>query len=141
MTALTMTAASISLDSGPHDADAIAGEAFAAGAVVYQRASDSKWLKAQCDGTAEEAGSVALGIALGTADAAGARVSIARDGAVISIGVAATAGFYYCPGRTAGALIPTADLASTDKSTLIAQAISTSKLLLQRVYNAGSVVA
>lgn len=141
MTALTMTAASITLDSGPHDADAIAGEAFACGAVVYQRASDSKWLKAQCDGTAEEAGSVDLGIALSTADAANARVTVAKTGAVLSVGAVATAGFYYCPGRTAGSLIPTADLASTDKSTLIAQAISTSKLLLQRLYNAGSVVA
>lgn len=142
MTALSITAANVSLDSGAHDADQIAGEAFIAGAVVYQRASDGKWLKAQCDGTAEEAGSVALGIALATADAAGARVSIARDGAIVSVGSAVClAGFYYCPARTAGSLIPTADLASTDKSTLAAVGISTSKLLIQRVYNATSIVA
>jgi hypothetical protein len=142
MTALSITAANVSLDSGAHDVDQIAGEAFIAGAVVYQRASDSKWLKAQCDGTAEEAGSVALGIALATADAAGARVSIARDGAVVSVGSAVClAGFFYCPGRTAGALIPSADLASTDKASLAAFGISTSKLLVQRLYNSGAVVA
>ena len=138
-TALSITAASVSLDSGPHDTDQVAGEAFVAGAVVYQRASDSKWLKAQSDGTAEEAGNVDIGIALGTADAAGARVSIAKPGAVLSLGTG-TAGVAYFIGRTAGAIVPAADLASTDKATLIGLGIGSSKLLLTRLYHAGSVV-
>lgn len=137
-TALTITAASVSLDSGPFD-NGIAGEAFAAGAVVYQRASDSKWLKAQCDGTAEEAGNVDIGVALATADAANARVAIAKPGAVLSLGTG-TAAVVYLPGRTAGSLIPSADLASTDKATIAAIGIGSSKVLLTRVYNAGAVV-
>ena len=139
MAALTIAAASVSLDSGPHDADQAAGEAFVAGAAVYKRASDSKWLKAQCDGTAEEAGSVDIGIALGTADAANARVSIAKAGAVLSLATG-TAAIVYLAGRTAGSLIPSADLASTDKATIVAIGIGSSKVMVQRVYNATAVV-
>ena len=142
MTALSITAANVSLDSGPHDVDCVAGEAFNAGAAVYRKDADGLWYKAQCDGTAEEAGSTELGIALFTASGAGARGAVAKDGAVVSVGSAVClAGFFYCPGRTAGSLIPSADLASTDKATLAAVGISTSKLLVRRTYNAGMVIA
>lgn len=138
-TALSITAANVSLDSGPRESDQIAGEAFAAGAVVYLKASDGKWYKAQSDGTAEEAGSVDIGLALSTADAAGARLSIAKAGAVVSLGTG-TAAVAYFVGRTAGAIIPAADLASTDKATLIGLGIGTNKLLLTRLYHSGAVV-
>jgi hypothetical protein len=139
MSALSITAANVSLVSGAHDADCIAGEAFVAGAVVYQRASDLKWLKAQCDGTAEEAGSVDLGIALATADAAGARVSVAKSGAIVGLGTGTTAGVYVV-GTTAGAINPVADLVSTNKLTLVGICIGSSNLLVQRLYNSGAVV-
>lgn len=140
MSALTITAASVLWSSGSNPTgDQIAGEAFAAGAAVYLKASDGKWYKAQCDGTAEEAGSEELGIALATADAAGARVSIAKTGCVVSIGTG-TAGIVYCPGRTAGSWVPTADLLSTDKVTVGAVCIGSSKLLVHRIYNAGAVI-
>ena len=139
MAALTITAASVQWQSGPIAQDQIAGEAFAAGALVY-RAANGTWLKAQCDGTAIEAGSEELGMALATADAANARVSIALPTATISIGTG-TAGVIYCPGRTAGTLIPSADLASTDKVTVAALGIGSSKVYLTRVYNAGSALA
>lgn len=141
MTALSVTAAQVAWVSGPIEKDAYAGEAFAAGAVVYY--SGSQWLKAQCDGTALEAGSENLGIALATADAAGARVSIALPGAIVTLGAGAgpLAGIIYCPGRTAGSLIPSADIASTDKVTPIALGIGTNQVQLQRIYNVGSVKA
>lgn len=142
MAALTIAAANVSLDTGAHDGDQIAGEAFSAGALLYRKSADGRWYKAQCDGTPEEAGAYGTGMALSTADAAGARVTIARPGAAVSIGAAAcAAGIVYCPGRTAGTLVPTADMASTDKVTVAAMGISTSKLLLLYGYNAGAVIA
>lgn len=139
MTALTITAANVSHDSGPRDSDQPAGEAFVAGAVVYRKASDGKWYKAQCDGTAEEAGSEDIGVALGTADAANARVGIAKSGSVVSIGTG-TAGTAYFIGRTAGAIIPAADLAQTDKATLVGIGVGSNKLLLGRLYHSGAVI-
>ena len=138
-TALTITAANVSHDSGPRDSDQPAGEAFAAGAAVYRKASDGRWYKAQCDGTPEEAGGEDTGVALATADAAGARVSIAKAGSVVSLGTG-TAGTAYFIGRTAGAIIPAADLAQTDKATLLGLGIGSNKLLLGRLYHAGAVV-
>jgi hypothetical protein len=142
MAALTITAANVSLTSaGRVYADAVAGEAFAAGAAVYLKASDQRWYKAQCDGTAEEAGSQALGIALATADAAAARVSVASDGSVVALGTG-TAGKTYCPGTVAGTLVPTADIdaTSTSKVSQIAIGIGSNSVQVQRNYNAGAVV-
>jgi hypothetical protein len=142
MAALTITAANVSLDSGPHDADCIAGEAFNAGAGVYLKASDGKWYKAQCDGTAEEAGSQDSGIALFTASGAGARGAVAKRDAVVSVGSAVcAAGIPYFAGATAGSLNPIGDLVSTNLSTLMAIGYSTSKLKICREYNAAFVIA
>ncbi len=137
-TALSITAANVSLVSGPHDSDQIAGEAFIAGAVVYQKSTDFKWYKAQSDGTAEEAGSVDLGIALATADAAGARITIAKTGAIVALGTS-TAGTFYAISRTAGSIIPVADLASTDKATMVGLGIGTNQMLINRLYSSTSV--
>lgn len=138
MTALTITASGVAWVSGPIAQDQIAGEAFVAGACVYE-ADNGTWLKAQCDGTAIEAGSNNLGIALATADAANARVSVALPGAVVTVGTG-TAGIVYAPGRTAGSLVPTADLLSTDKVSPLAILSAANKLLLFRAYSAGSVL-
>lgn len=139
MSALSITAANVAWVSGPKDVDQVAGEAFIAGALVYLK-SDGKWWKAQCDATAEEAGATDLGIALATADAAGARISVAKAGAIVSVGAGA-AGVVYHPGATAGSLVPTADLVSTNKVTVAALGIGSNKLLMCRDYNAGAVLA
>ncbi|WP_439611493.1 hypothetical protein [Reyranella sp.] len=140
MTALTITKANVAwTGAGPVSADQIAGEAFDAGDMVYLKASDSKWYKAQDDGTAEEAGAEGVGMALGTADAAGARVSIARPGAIVSIGTG-TAGVVYCLGDTPGDLVPNADNASGDRVTVVGLGIGSNKVQLAWVYNAGAVL-
>ena len=139
MTALSITASNVLWQSGPKAGDQIAGEAFDAGAAIY-RAANGKWLKAQCDGTAIEAGSDNIGVALSSADADGSSITVALPGAVVAIGTG-TAGIVYAIGRTAGALVPTADLASTDKVTLAALGIGSNKLQLVRDYNAGAVLA
>lgn len=141
MTALTITKANVAWTGvGPVSSDQVAGEAFDAGDMVYQKASDSKWRKAQDDGTAEEAGSEGIGMALGTADAANARVSIARPGAIVDIGTG-TAGIIYCLGDTPGDLVPSADNASGDRVTVAGIGIGSNKIQLAYVFNAGAVLA
>jgi hypothetical protein len=138
MTALSITAANVAWQSGPILTDQIAGEAFAAGAILY-KSDAGTWLKAQCDGTAVEAGSNDIGMALATADAAAARVSIARPDAIVALGTS-TKGVVYCIGPTAGALNPVADIVSTNKVTVAALGIGTSQVQLCRVYNPGAVL-
>lgn len=140
MADLTITAASVSYTSGPVDGDQVAGEAITTGQICYKKESDGRWYKAQHDGTAEEAGSIGLGLALATAAAAGARISVARPGAIVAIGTG-TAGIVYCPSNTAGSLAPTADLGSTDKVTVAALGIGSNSILLGWMYNAGAVLA
>lgn len=139
MAALTITAANVSWTSGPVDHGCIAGEAFAAGAAVYLSASGT-WLKAQGDGTAVEAGSLGVGLALGTADAAGARVSVARPGAVVAIGTG-TAGVIYIIGDTAGGVHPSTDAGSTDKVTVFAQGVGSNSIQLVYGYHSGAALA
>lgn len=140
MAAITITAANVAWVSGPVLGDQIAGGAFTAGQVVYQ-ADNGTWLKAQGDGSAVEAGANNLGVALFTADASGARGSIAVSGAIVSYGAILTAGLIYIIGDTAGSVYPSADAGTGDKVTVLGLAISTSQLLIQRIYNAGAVIA
>lgn len=137
-TALTITAANVAWVSGPITTDAVSGEAFAAGAVVYLSATGT-WLKAKSNGTAVEAGSGGIGVALGTSDATGARVSIARADAVISVGTG-TAGTAYALCTVAGSICPVADAATTNKMTVVGVGIGSNKLHLGYIYDAGSVV-
>lgn len=138
MVALTIAAAAVAYQSGPILTDQLAGEAFIAGACVYQ-ADNGQWLKAQCDGSAPEAGANNTGMALATADGAGARVSIAGPGAIVTVGTGA-AGVVYCIGAVAGTFVPAADIVSTNKMTPVALGIGASKLHLTRVYNPGAIL-
>lgn len=134
---LTITASGVAWVSGPIDSGQKSGEAFVAGAMVYLSATGT-WLKTQDDGTAVEAGQNGIGMALSTADAANAFVSVARPGAIVTIGTG-TAGVVYTLADTAGDLAPTADNGSTDKITPAALGIGTSQVLLMYAYNAGAV--
>lgn len=141
MAALAITAANVAYASGPKIADQVAGEAFVAGASVYQLA-DGSWKKAKCGGTAIEAGSGNQGMALATADAANARVSVALPGAVVTIAASGlTAGIPYFIGATAGAINPLADLVSTNKVSFAGVTISATQIQLGACYNAGAIAA
>ena len=139
MADLTITAANVSLVSGAHDVDCIAGEAFVAGASVYLSSTDGKWYKAKSSGNADQAGATDLGVALATADAAGARVSVAKPGSVVALGTGAAGGIYVVS-ATAGKIAPAADLASTNKATVIGLGIGSNQIVVHRLYNAGAVV-
>ena len=141
MAALSITASAVTFVSGPIDKDCVAGEALNAGAIVYL-ANDGTWLKAQCDGTAVEAGANGYGMALATAAAAGQRLSVARPGAIVTIAASGlTVGIPYFIGNTAGQLDPLADLGSTDKVTFGGVTISATRILLGYLYDSGAVLA
>lgn len=138
MAELSVTPSAVAFVSGPPVTLITAGEAFGAGAVLYKRASDQKYLKSQCDGSAEEAGANGLVLALASADAANARVGAAVPGSVVTIGAAA--GSEYCVAHTAGKMMAPGDLATTDKSTIVGVGVGSNNLLFNPVYNAGAVV-
>ncbi len=143
MTAITITAANVSLVSAPSNTvleGQICAAAIGVGQSVYLL-DNGTWGLAQGDGTAVEAGANGLGIALNTTAAAGQKLSVAIRGATVGYGAVLTAGLFYCVGDTAGSVTPSADNLTTDKSTLLGQAISTSNLLLMGAYNAGAVIA
>ena len=140
MAALTITAANVALVSGTPLADQEAGEAFIAGNAVYKDAN-GKLKKLQGDGTTIEAGENGIFIALFTADAAGARGSVAKRDCVVSFGAILTTGLIYIGGDTAGAIYPSADAGSGDKVPIIGQAISTSQMKLFCDYAAGAQIA
>lgn len=137
--ALTITAANVAWQDGPIRDGQVAGEAFSAGALVYLSASNT-WLKAQDDGTAAEAGSLGLGVALSTADASGARVSIAVSGSTVSLGTG-TAAVIYTNCDAAGGICPSTDNAgSTDKISIVGVGVGSNKLYIAPIYNSGSVI-
>lgn len=140
MTALATVAAQVQLVSGPADHGQTMGEAAAAGAVVHL-ADNGKWSKGQCDGSAIEAGKNGIGVLLSTADAANAKVSIARPGAIVKVAASGLVpGIPYFVGNTAGALEPIGDLGANDKVTFAGMTISATEMLVGYCYAAGAVV-
>lgn len=141
MTALSITATQVLLASGPIE-HGIVGEAATQGQSVYF-ATSGKWLKAQCDGTAAEAGENGYGILLSAAGADGQPAVVAKPGAIVTLGAGAApaAGVVYFIGATPGSLVPAGDLVSTNKSTPICVGIGANRVrILDGAYNAGSVI-
>ena len=128
MADLTITAANVSLVSGVPFPDQRAGGAITTGDVVYQ-ADDQTWQRAKASGTVQEAGSNNYGIALATAAAADARISVAGPGCTVALGAGAI-GTIYCISATAGKIAPAADMASTNKVTILGVGVATNRLVL-----------
>lgn len=107
-----------------------AGESVTAGQVVYLKSSDSKWYKAQADGTSEESGyGVQRGIAL-HASAANQPLVVQTAG-LITIGATVVAATEYVVSATAGGIAPHADLASTNKYTRVGYATTSAILMVE----------
>lgn len=142
MAALTVTAAQVLPSTGPSVAG-IAGAAITPGQSVYF-ASSGKWLLAQGDGTAAEAGEHGYGIALTESAADGQPIVVALPGAVITLGAGAAPdpGTVYYPGDVAGGLALRADLGAADKALPLALGLTTNRvLILSGAYHAGAVAA
>lgn len=99
------------------------GEAVTAGQAVYLKSSDGKWWLAQCDGTAEEAGSGGVGVALN--GGAANQPAAVQTGGLITIGGTVAATLVYVVSATAGGICPIADLVSTNKLTILGYATTT----------------
>lgn len=142
MAAITVTAANVSLISGEALGNQIAASAITPGQAV-SLLDNGTWGLAQGDGTAIEAGANNVGIALSGTSAAGQLLSVATGArnCIVGFGAVLLAGFFYTVGDASGAIVPSADNGSTDKATLIGQAISTSQLMLIRAYHPGAVIA
>ena len=120
MADLAVTVAEVLFVSGTKETAFAAGETITAGMSVYLKSTDSKWYKAQKDGTAEESGSgVQFGIALHAA-LAGQPLTV-QVGGVITIGATAapTVGETYIISAAAGGIAPIGDI-STHKLTYLA---------------------
>lgn len=129
MADLNPTVASVAYVSGTVIRDYNAGETITAGMAVYLKSSNTKWMKMQCDGAAEESGvGVRTGIALhGSLD--GQPLAVQETG-VITIGDTVVVGTIYTVSAAAGKICPHADLVSTNKVTVLAIAITSANLNL-----------
>jgi hypothetical protein len=127
MADLSITAGNVLKTSGSVT-NGIAGATITAGQSVYLDTTTNKWKLAQCDGTAAEAGSGGIGVALnGASDGQPLQVLTAGP---YNPGATVTVGQTYVVPRTAGNIAPISDLASTDRVTLLGVATTASELTL-----------
>lgn len=135
MATYTLTAASI-IPADNLGKVYIAGEDLTAGDFVYQKASDKKVYKAQCDGTAEE--STVVGMAM-SSSYEGQPVSVVDSGRINVGSALSSAGKSFHLSPTAGKMCDAADYPGVSQYyTLIGGSDSLSILHLQ-IYNSGIV--
>lgn len=116
MAELSITAANVLPATTATIARGTAGETLVAGQTVYIKTTDSnKIYKCQCDGTQAEAELAGLTI---NGAAAGQPISYVTSGDV-TIGSASTAGRVIVVGTTAGAAMPSADLATNNYTSVL----------------------
>jgi hypothetical protein len=139
MAELSITAASC-LATGTHQKTfGQAGETITAGMVIYKKASDSKFYKAQNDGTAEESGSgVDMGIALGAATASQYLVYLTSG--TITIGATVVAGTQYYVGPTAGMIGEYSDIATGGTKYVTFIGYATSTTIIAVAFNATGIL-
>lgn len=127
MVSLTLTPSGVKPGAGAKVLDGqIAGEAFDAGAVV-RKDTNGKWVKARANNLAGVTGD--LGIAVSTADAVDQRVSVQVSGPLTCTGLTKDT-YYVIAADTAGLIAPEADLASTNITTFVGIATSTTNLMV-----------
>lgn len=140
-TSLSITASQVLYVSGDLYTDQVCATTITAGAALY-KTSTGTWGLLQGDGTAEEAGSLGYGIALGGCSA-GQRITIAAPGASVTLGAGAApaAGTVYTSDDTAGSIRPNADNGTTDKVTVLGVGTGSNAIkLFGGTYNAGAVI-
>ena len=140
MADLTVTASQVAFVSGTRKT-VLAGATITAGQTVYLDVSAGSYKLAQTDGTAEEAGSGDVGIALSGASS-GAYFVIQDTGTItIGAGAAPTVGEAYFVSKTAGGIAPDADIVTTNTyRTYLGIGNSTNTLTLQ-IHVSGAQVA
>jgi hypothetical protein len=124
---LSITAASVLPGSNAVVATGYAGETLTAGQLVYLKASDNKWYKADADNATAE-NRVARGLTLNGA-ATGQPVAV-QTGGKVTLNAVLTAAVPYFLSATAGGICPFADLATGMYSQCVGMADSTTVLQL-----------
>ena len=105
----------------------VAGETLTQGQSVYLKTSDNKWYKAQCDGTAEEAGSATrFGIAMNAA--LSGQTCIVQEGGTCTLGATVTVGAMYCISDTAGGICLQSAVPTASKITILGQGATSTTL-------------
>jgi hypothetical protein len=132
---ITVTAASVAKGSTATVIVGTAGETITAGQCVYQKSSDSKLYKAKAAGTAEEV--LFAGIAL-HGSLAGQPLAYEAAG-TITIGGTVAVGTVYAVSATYGGVAPIADLASTNRVTVIGYGSSATVITLSPILTGVSV--
>lgn len=134
MADLTITATSVVPQSGATIRTATAAAAITAGQILYLNSSGQAAL---ADANALASAEV-VGMAVCNA-AAGQAVSYIADGRC-AMGTILTAGAIYVLSSTAGGLCPAADLSSTEYTSIVGVATSTSVLSV-KINNSGALTA
>lgn len=134
MADITVTASSVVQNTGAADTGN-AGETIVQGQAVYLKAADSKLWKADNNVTAAEA--VVKGISLNCASP-GQPVKYAKGGQIVP-GATLVKGTIYVLSATAGGICPAADLASTNRVSILGVASSAANLELS-INNTGIVI-
>lgn len=105
------------------------GETVTGGQVVIQKSADSLWYKADANGgTAEYAGSVAIGVAMG-GGTSGVWITILSSG-IYTVGGTLVAGTTYYLSETAGGIDTAAPATTGSYATVLGLATSTALLNL-----------
>lgn len=129
MANVSITAANVVVTDSTQTEKGIAGETVTAGMILYKKAVDNLWYKADAL-TAEKAGQYGLRMALVGATA-NQPVTLLAPGQSITIGSAMTAGVPYFLSATAtsGLFCPAADLSTGNLLTTIGYSSSASVLV------------
>lgn len=101
------------------------GSTNSAGQSAYLDAADTKYKLADSNASAATAASVGVYITPGVLDGYG---YIATGGSVILVGTTMVVGTVYCPGTTAGSIVPISDLTTGDYSTILGTASTATQL-------------
>lgn len=127
MADITITAANVKLISGPTE-QLTSGATLTAGQAAYKEAATSKAKLSDNDSATAEVRAV-LGLTLHAA-LADQPVTVAKNGAVVDLGVILTAGVDYFLSGTPGGICPRADVTTGDDPVRIGMALTTSRLQL-----------
>ena len=109
-----LTITDVGIGSNTRFEAGVFGESANPGDVVYFNSATTKWLKAQADGTATEAGASRIGVCMTPVEADDEHGIVATEGTVrIVADVAFAEGTTYVVSATAGAIAPDADITTS----------------------------
>jgi len=132
MTDLAITPANVVAAANAPIEGGTAGEALAAGKLVYKSSTTKKWMLADTNSATQEARKPA-GIALNAA-ALNQPVDVQTAGDIV-IGATLVAGDAYYASDTPGGICPRADVGATENVVLVGLARSTSLLAIDFQYS------